>query len=194
MSNSYKIFEGKQVGYLTILYSTAKRKKSSIIWICKCACGNIVEKSTSELNAYGSRKSCNFCKIPRKKTTPKGYAGITRILQQYKQNSKNRKLDFNLSREDFEKLIIQNCFYCGDFPQSIMKDTRYNVTEETKEYSKFIYNGLDRLNNNKGYILDNVVPCCISCNIAKHDKTLKEFTIFVKKIYEHSIKNNNWEI
>ena len=34
--------------------------------------------------------------------------------------------------------------------------------------------GLDRLDNSKGYVLDNVVPCCDKCNRLKHMNISKD--------------------
>lgn len=49
---------GKKYGLLTVLAFTDKRNKSgSLIWKCKCDCGNIVELSTSEIKRP-ERKSC----------------------------------------------------------------------------------------------------------------------------------------
>lgn len=41
---------GKKIGRLTVLQETKKREGSgSIIWKCKCDCGNIVEVSSKKL-------------------------------------------------------------------------------------------------------------------------------------------------
>jgi hypothetical protein len=37
------------------------------------------------------------------------------------------------------------------------------------------FNGIDRVDNSKGYILGNCVPCCSWCNRAKADGTLAKF-------------------
>jgi endonuclease I len=51
--------------------------------------------------------------------------------------------------------------------------------------------GLDRVNNNLGYDLENAVPCCRRCNTAKGNGTLKEFIEWaiqlVKTIVEDKI-------
>ena len=61
---------------------------------------------------------------------------------------------------------ILPCIYCGEIPEGM------NGT-------------LDRIDNNKGYIEDNIVPACLGCNRARHDYfTVEEF----KKIGEVIIK------
>ena len=50
-------------------------------------------------------------------------------------------------------------------------------------YEELKSNGLDRVDNNKGYTIDNVVPCCKRCNYAKNNQTPREFKEWVKKVY-----------
>jgi hypothetical protein len=56
--------------------------------------------------------------------------------------------------EDTQK----KCFYCGSEPLRFFKKGRSEG---------FYYNGLDRVNNNLGYVKSNIVPCCFSCNASK---------------------------
>jgi hypothetical protein len=56
-------------------------------------------------------------------------------------------------------------------------------------YGNYTYNGLDRVNNSKGYTRTNVVPCCIICNNAKRTLSLSEFLEWIGQVYEHSILN-----
>lgn len=65
--------------------------------------------------------------------------------------AKYKKLEWNISFEDYNKLIAQPCYYC-EYPTEI----------ET-------IGGLDRLDNSKGYLLENVVSCCLLCNNARRD-------------------------
>jgi len=53
------------------------------------------------------------------------------------------------------------CYYCGDNIETI---------------------GLDRLNNTKGYSLDNIVSCCTPCNMMKNNNTEDDFIARCKKI------------
>lgn len=56
---------------------------------------------------------------------------------------------WTLSESEYAVLINKVCEYC-QFP-----------------LNKWGY-GLDRLDNNRGYELDNVVPCCKECNVARN--------------------------
>ena len=83
----------------------------------------------------------------------------------YKTNAKNRNYEFKLSLFDFASIIIQSCYYCDK------KDG--------------IYNGIDRINNSKGYIKDNCVPCCKACNFMKKAQTKEKFITKCIQIANH---------
>ncbi len=106
-----------------------------------------------------------------------------RRLYSVNQNkSKERDLEWTLTLEQYLTLIMQPCYYCGTIGYSQLKHRRGIIYER--------YNGIDRVDNNKGYNIDNVVPACIRCNSAKKDHTLNEFKEQIIKIYEHLHKNN----
>ena len=58
--------------------------------------------------------------------------------------------------------------------------------------SKRIYgvDTIDRMNNDLGYIIDNVVPCCKWCNLSKRERSKEEFLEHNKKIYEYQLKKH----
>lgn len=58
---------------------------------------------------------------------------------------KTRGLTFELSFEQFAELVNSKCHYCGKEPR----------------------NGVDRVDNTRGYVTDNVVPACLPCNVRK---------------------------
>jgi hypothetical protein len=86
-----------------------------------------------------------------------------RKLYDYKKSAQDRGYDFNLPVEMFNELLISNCYYCG------------------KEHC----NGVDRKNNEIGYYIENVVPCCKICNFMKRDLSFKDFEEHLKKILIH---------
>jgi hypothetical protein len=103
-------------------------------------------------------------------------AAINRVYKTYIGGARTRDLEFDLSLEDFTKLIFKNCCYCGAKP----KETKLKQAEDY--YYTISYNGLDRLNSDLGYSLDNCVTCCSSCNYAKSDLTLEEFKVWQKQM------------
>lgn len=78
------------------------------------------------------------------------------VWNHYVKGSKKRGIDFKLTKEKFNSLIIQKCFYCD-----------YQKEGEV--------NGIDRIDNNKGYIDENIVSCCHICNFAKRTQHPQEF-------------------
>ena len=52
-----KKLEGQRFGRLTAIRPTEKREGTSVIWECKCDCGNIAYASSGKL-AYGHIQSC----------------------------------------------------------------------------------------------------------------------------------------
>lgn len=90
-----------------------------------------------------------------------GFKNKNVVWNHYVKGAKKRKMDFTLIKGQFETLIIQPCFYC-----------RYHKDGEV--------NGIDRIDNNKGYIIDNVVACCEACNAMKSSQHPQEF---IDKLY-----------
>jgi hypothetical protein len=99
---------------------------------------------------------------------------LNEIFGAYKRNAAKRKngIDFKLSKREFEYLIQMDCHYCGAEPSNVMRKKR--VTK----IPGYRYNGIDRIDNDKGYQLDNVVPCCMWCNRMKKGLT---YDMFIKQ-------------
>jgi 5-methylcytosine-specific restriction endonuclease McrA len=66
------------------------------------------------------------------------------------------------------------CHYCGLPP--------YTVSHRKKDQA-FVYTGIDRVDNEKGYTPDNVVPCCGVCNFMKGKLGLEQFLAQIKRIH-----------
>jgi len=73
-----------------------------------------------------------------------------------------RNLVFALNMEQFTTLVTSLCFYCGDCG-----------------------GGIDRKDNNIGYVLENCLPCCITCNRLKQAKSYEDFTTHIIKIADN---------
>lgn len=145
-------------------------------WKCICDCGN--EKITrGRLLRDGTTQSCGCLRLERlraKNTKPYGIASFNQILADYKSNAKKRNQTFDLTVEQTKDLMSQNCHYCGIEPNQI----------NGKHYSNgsFIYNGIDRMDSNKGYIENNVVPCCGVCNRAKYTMSYNDFIAWINRL------------
>ncbi len=104
---------------------------------------------------------------------PTGESSFARVVRQYKANAKRRKLIFNLSDLEIKELTSGNCVYCGIHPTQKMHDKGAN--------GAYIYNGIDRIDKDIGYILDNCVTACKTCNKAKTNMTIKEWRFYKKE-------------
>lgn len=98
----------------------------------------------------------------------------------YKRQAKQRGLPFELSKEQFRKLVFKDCYYCGEPPMNV-----------TKRHSDEVrYNGVDRLDSLQGYIEGNCVPCCVVCNRMKMDLSLSVFLERVQRIVSKLFNKN----
>ena len=59
MANHLRDRSGERIGRLTVLAYTGKRTNSghNAIWLCKCDCGNLIERSSGHLSGKGTQ-SC----------------------------------------------------------------------------------------------------------------------------------------
>ena len=56
------------------------------------------------------------------------------------------------------------------------------VSKSKGAYGDYIYNGIDRVDSNIGYIFENCVPCCKLCNMAKKEYPVEEFKEWIAKL------------
>jgi 5-methylcytosine-specific restriction endonuclease McrA len=191
----HKDLTGAEIGILKVLHKTGttKYKKPSIVYLCECECGVRKEYSAAELSCV---KSCGCL---RKKnletfgdrnkgnqpvtTLPPGESTYRTLLARYKQSAKKRRIDFNLDEETFRKTTKMDCYYCGSSPNAVLKDRHRSEGDIT-------YNGIDRVDNEKSYSENNIVPCCSRCNRAKDTMTLTEYKEWLRTSF---LRSADWE-
>ena len=83
----------------------------------------------------------------------------------YKHDSKRKNRKWDLTQKEFKSFWQKPCYYCGGEIKTI---------------------GLDRIDSEKDYTLDNLVPCCKWCNIMKNNYTKEEFIKHCKKITSYN--------
>jgi hypothetical protein len=111
--------------------------------------------------------------IPKNRL-PLGVASARFLYSKYRWEAERRKLSFELTIEQFLALTLKDCYICGDPPSSVIR--RKNA------YGTYTYNGVDRVDNSKGYDLSNCMPCCQPCNLMKKCMPLDVFKNHVLKI------------
>jgi len=72
---------------------------------------------------------------------------------------------WTLNETEYLNIIAQPCTYCG-----LLNNVETGV-------------GLDRIDNSRGYHPDNVLSCCLECNLARNNRfTVEEMKIIGKAI------------
>lgn len=176
---------GQKFSLLTVLRLTDDTKNITgrcAQWECQCECGNVLVVPSNQLNS-GRTRSCGCAKgywISQKNSIPIKERAENQLFSEYKTNANKRGLKFFLSKSEFVSFLYNDCFYCGTPPLNCMKKEK--VTGKEEHY----FNGIDRVNNEIGYVLDNCVTCCKLCNHAKNDLSKEDFILLAKKIVTNS--------
>lgn len=180
----YINYSGSKYNHLTLLhYVKSGGAGKGAIWSARCDCGNIRDVYARAVK-HGKLKTCGKCEYTRRlianpQISKRGRGmGIgtahRKLFGRYTHSAKTRGHPWALSMEQFIDITNKSCFYCGEAPSQRVRT------------SKLLYNGIDRLENEQGYTLDNCIPCCGTCIRMKHTLNYKEFLGKVMKIY--------WEI
>lgn len=174
---------GTRYGRLTIIRRGPNKRDSRGIprgatWVCQCDCGNTTTVSGRSLRD-GNTTSCGCLRRERaleRVTKPTGVAAGNRAISTMKANAANRGLSWELTELETLSLMRQPCHYCGAEPSNVGKSRSGSIQ----------YSGIDRIDSDKGYVADNVVPCCFVCNNAKRTMSVDEFLAWIERVYLHS--------
>jgi len=146
-------------------------------WLCSCECGGYIrERITRLLN--GETENCG-----RRCRLFSGRAARNDILLGYKNNAKRDGRIWAITDELFDTLTSLPCHYCGQSPTNKASKREWN--------GDFIYNGLDRKDSSKGYLFDNVVPCCKFCQKAKSNTPYEQFIAFLLRAGKFQLEKSN---
>lgn len=187
----FRELAGQTFNRLTAISKVGSDGSSRTMWECLCLCGN---KTTIRQDQLTSKtrptKSCGclnkeILRKPKKKT--EGQSVYKFYFGCYKTSARKRGLEFSLSFENFKYLTGLSCNYCNEEPQEKIKNYR-SVKGQIK------FNGIDRVNNDLGYSLENCVPCCKDCNRAKQCMSEEDFINLIQKIYFHTQSKNNLKL
>lgn len=163
---------GQKFGILTVIgFSYVSKRKS--YWLCKCECGN--EKIIQGVNL--TLEKTKSCGCSQSRTLSEGIAARNKVLGQHKRSATGKNLEQALTDEQILFLHKQNCHYCGVSPSNICSPKKFN--------GDYVYNGIDRMDNDVGYTVDNSITCCSNCNYAKRNRTYEEFKDWIKQVHLH---------
>lgn len=158
----------------------ARRDGTSYFYRCRCECGT---ETTCRLGPLqiGRIVSCGCIRgearavlrvkvrqgrVPtgaRGSRLPPGESAFRKLYSNYRRAAADRHIGFELDRETFRNLTSAPCFYCDASPSAV-----FDLATGRGAYT---YNGVDRVDNAKGYIPENCVPCCRLCNSLKGSAT-----------------------
>ncbi len=177
MARGTEDIRNMRYGRLTVLNELpVYNYKGSISWkvICICDPTKVFTVTANNLRR-GNTRSCGCLALEERRTNRYFISDYRKIYDNriigdayssYRTRANSNGITFNLSYEDFKKIITQPCHYCGK--EGNMKKIHY----QTKLH-KAIINGIDRMNNDLGYDIYNCVPCCKSCNCRKRDRPVQ---------------------
>jgi len=178
----------------------------------ECTCGKVFTT-----RADGRAESCGCIRAELNRTRRLGKPAHNRVKSAEKLKEKAAQYvfkthgynDSDITLEKFLELSQMNCEYCNS-PPSNRKHLGRNKKGEIRkarrkdkagnEYlgnswgsylgdeAEFVYNGLDRIQPGLLHSLDNVVPCCRTCNFMKSVHSVDDFLEQVKRIYEWKLK------
>lgn len=146
---------GQRFGMLLVIEKDKVGTSGALRWKCLCDCGGEKIINGNSLK-QGLSNSCGCLRI-RKRVT---YSTDNNLYNGYKYRANRRLFEFEIPKEIFVKMIYSPCFYCD------------NNTNR---------NSIDRVDSNIGYLMNNIVPCCLKCNIAKSDMSFEEFCNYLSR-------------
>jgi hypothetical protein len=175
---------GRKFGLITVTASAGVAsdygKKGNTQYVHGlCECGG-TWTGRADCLKRGNTKSCG-CIHPGNRPHPnRERPAFNSVLKNYKHHAERRGHAWELSRERFDQLVRGSCYYCGCVPATT---SRILAVRKRRTGSEFTYNGIDRMDNARGYIEGNVVSCCKTCNYAKRDLSAVEFIAHVRRIH-----------
>lgn len=152
------------------------------LWKFRCDCGTKKEILAKEV-VRGNSKTCGRPECPFhrelrhiKRKNKRDNSSLHSMFLRYMSGAARRGHEWSLTEDEFRYIVIQDCHYCGASPSS-------------RQYSVYTIdvNGIDRVDNKRGYIKGNVMPCCTLCNMMKGKLGYSQFIEHTRQIYFYKI-------
>lgn len=145
-------------------------------FMCKCGNGFSLSK---EYDIYEPEQlRCSACK-----RSVQPLVGERAVYKRVKSDANRAGREFDLPMDWFKHAIHAPCHYCG-------RSDRNSISVPSKRPGEWLvrdfkYNGLDRLNNDIGYVIQNCVPCCYICNRAKNSMVYQDFIEYINDMVQY---------
>lgn len=183
-----KDLSGRRFGRLSVQGMADETNCKVKFWLCRCDCGNdTLVRGGALTRGYTTSCGCYAKEVHSRKRTGRSESGLTTLIGKYRctRKSRNEKRvkkgkplqTWKLSRKEWKQLFQQPCHYCGVAPSRSIGQNDHKL---------FSFNGVDRMDNERGYQPDNVVTCCQLCNRAKGVLAYSEFASAIRQIYQHT--------
>lgn len=183
-AHNFKDVTGQRFGKLVVLELDRVEGKISY-WRCRCDCGGF--KVCRRANLGRSCNSCGCIKLARILDINEARIGTgtvealyNKYRKDYVQGAKQKGRSFNLTYDEFVALTKKPCEYCGSPPSHKKTDPFTKVS--------ILVNGIDRVDNEQGYLVANSVSCCRTCNLAKRQLSVHEFLQWAERIHQHQFR------
>lgn len=129
-----------------------------------------------------SEKRCKPCYTKSQRLKPNQDSTYKVLIASVKSGAKKRGYSYELSFDEFKDIVSQPCYWCGVEPP--LK----NPKGERMPTLPAPAHGIDRLDNAVGYVYNNCVASCQTCNVAKNNSSAKDFRSWIEKIYLYQFK------
>lgn len=184
---------GVRFGRLTVVRQTerpAGHRTEGRWYVFQCDCGNTALLPQGAVR-NGGTQSCGCLRreraaalsvetAKRKGSSATTVAGFLELVRRYRKGATARGLAFTLSRRDLERLFQSPCQYCGAAPAMVARPPGKHCTQPP-----YVANGIDRVDNTRGYTPYNSVSCCSTCNHMKSSRTVASWVLHMRKVLAH---------
>ena len=179
---------GQKFGRLLVVERTSSTRSGSILWRCLCDCGNEHLASTRHLNRNGRTgkyvvRSCGCLQTRTGKENPNwrgngeisGHWWAAKVIHSAKGNKMRRAIPLEIDKEYAWKLFLAQdgrCYFTGQ----LLKISNNSVKNTAS---------LDRINNELGYVKENVRWVHKHINIMKNRYTDSYFVGLCRSVVKH---------
>jgi len=164
---------GLKFGKLTVIEYYGLDKYKNKLWLCKCDCGNeTYVKTTYLINGKKMSCGCNQHKTGSEVYNYTGYKDISGTKwNSIESNAKTRNLIFNITKEQVWEMFEKQNKICSltKLPISFKDGTA----------------SIDRINNDKGYEIDNISIVHKDVNIMRNKFSIDYFKKICKLITDN---------
>lgn len=151
------IIQSKGFNGIDRLDSTQGYTMDNVVSCCEMC--NMIKKCSSPTIFVNRAKHISiFHKKIEGQLCPENFVDMINVnYGKYKCRAIDKKFEFLISKDYFDKKTKEQCYLCGKLPTQTHK------------------NGLDRVDSSIGYIESNLQTCCGNCNCMKSNYTLDTF-------------------